>query len=115
MVIWATATSETSAPPKPWLTGLLICWSDGSPGHVTQTPFKWRDELWEASVVVSRAAETPNYVTGTVRVAPEVLSAWQQNHLNARREAAAQIREIMHARGWHRDLGVVVLRSAPTR
>ena len=87
-----------------------MCWSDGSPGHVTQTPFKWRNESWEASVVVSRAADTPTYVTGTVRLAPEVLATWQQQFLNPRREAAMQLRQVMHARGWGRDLGVVVFR-----
>lgn len=110
MVIWATAPTDVTAPPKTWLTGLLVCWLDGSPGHVTQTPFKWRNESWEASVVVSRAAETPTYVTGTVRLAPEVLATWQQQLLNPRREAAMQLREVMHSRGWHRDLGIVTFR-----
>ena len=112
MLTWTVGQHDLSEPPAFSLTGALLCWADGSPAHVKQAAFTWREGAWHAAVTVSRAATVGVAVSGTLRLDPSVLAAWQRARVKPRWEAAAQLRGAMHERGWHSSLGVVTLRAS---
>jgi hypothetical protein len=109
MVTWTVAERETSEAPTFSLTGVLICWPDGAPGLVRQTPFRWQNSAWVASVEVSRANGVAHFVYGTIRLEPSVAASWRRRRVNPRREAATQLKSAMSLSA--RDLGVIVFKS----
>ena len=114
-VIWAFAEEEFQECPTFSITGMMLDWADRSPAHVRQSRFRWRDDAWEAQVEVSRAGHISPYVTGVLRVRPAVWHAWTRHAVNARSEAARQLRDVMHARGWTTDLGVITFDAGDRR
>lgn len=109
-VIWTLLHDETVNSPTFSITGVTLCWGDRSPAHVAQkTPFRWHHDAWEARVHVSRAGTTSHYVPAVLRLDPGVWQQWTARAINPRREAARQLADAMHSRGWREELGVVTL------
>jgi hypothetical protein len=109
-VIWGFGEDTIHDCPTFSVTGVMLQWSDGSPAHVRQGRFRWQDDAWQATVEVTRAGSSSTNVTGMLRLRPEVSETWTRSAVNPRIEAARQLRDVMHARGWRGDLGVITLK-----
>jgi hypothetical protein len=110
-VIWGFVEDVTQECPTFSVSGMLLHWADRAPAYVKQSRFRWRDEAWEAAVEVSRGGSTSPAVSGVLRLNPKVWQTWIRQSVNPRREAARQLHDVMHARGWTSDLGVINLTS----
>ena len=111
MVTWTAPQRETSDSPTFSLTGVLVCWPDGAPALVKQSPFTWNDDAWLASVEVSRSAGDVRCAYGMIRLEPAVAATWRRRRVNPRREAATQLRSAMHVDQQRSDLGVVTFKA----
>jgi hypothetical protein len=110
MVIWTAPQREASEVPTFSLSGVLVSWPDGAPALIRQTPFKWQEDAWQASVEVSRAAGEARYAYGTIRLEPSVADIWRRRRVNPRREAATQLRRALQLDA-HNHLGVVTFQA----
>lgn len=110
MVTWTAPQRETFEAPTFSLTGVLVCWPDGAPALVKQTPFTWQGNAWQALVEVSRAASDARCVYGMIRLEPAVAETWRRRRVNPRREAATQLTRAMDVR--RDDLGIVNFRAS---
>ena len=108
-VIWGFGEDILRECPTFSVTGVMLQWADGSPAHVRQGRFRWQDDGWQAPLEVTRAGSSSTHVPGLLRLSQEVSETWTRNAVNGRNEAARQLREVMHARGWRSDLGVITL------
>jgi hypothetical protein len=104
MVIWTVPQRETLESPTFSLTGVLLSWPDGAPALVTQSPFRWQNDAWQAAVEVSRLGGAER-ICATIRLVPQVVAAWRRSRLNPRREAATQLRTALVGG----DVGVLTL------
>ena len=108
-VIWGFVEETAQECPTFSVSGVMLQWADRTPAHVRQNRFEWRDEAWEATIEVSGTGSSPRHAHGALRLHPEVMQSWTSRALNPRSEAARQLREVIHQRGWTGHLGMITL------
>lgn len=111
-MIWTDDAGSRRDDPTWTLTGQMLLWPDGSPGHVGQDPFEAVANGWEAVVRISRSAHGGSrWMTVRLRFENAVREEWEKAGVNARQRAAAQLEAFLRLREWHTtDLGVLYLK-----
>jgi hypothetical protein len=112
MVTWTVPQHETSDVPTFSLSGVFVRWPDGAPALITQTNFAWNGEAWLAGIEVSSQGGRRRFAYATLRLEPSVAASWQRRRVNPRREAAAQIVNVLSRNPRVGHLGTVTLQSA---
>lgn len=110
-MIWTDETGLRRDLPTWTLTGQMLLWLDGSPGHVGQGPFEVVSNGWETMVHISRSASGGSrWMTVRIRLDARVREQWEDDGINPRQRAAAQLEAFVRLREWHtNDLGVLYL------
>jgi len=111
-MIWTDEAGLRRDEPTWMLTGQMLLWQDGSPGHVGQGPFERNGNGWEALVRISRSARGGSrWMTVRLRLDRSVREQWDNDGANPRQRAAAQLEAFVRLREWHtNDLGVLYLK-----
>jgi hypothetical protein len=111
-MIWSDEAGFRRDGPTWTLTGQMLLWPDGSPGHVGQGPFEVVGNGWEAMVRISRSARIGSrWMTVLLRLESEVREQWEAEGVNPRQRAAAQLEAFVRLREWHTsNLGVLYLK-----
>jgi hypothetical protein len=111
-MIWTDEAGLRRDEPTWTLTGQMLLWQDGSPGHVSQGPFEVVGNGWEALVRISRSARGGSrWMTVRLRFDRDVREQWEAEGFNPRQRAATQLEAFVRLREWHtNDLGVLYLK-----
>jgi len=111
-MIWTNEAGLRRDMPTWTLTGQMLLWPDGSPGHVGQGPFEAVGNGWETLVRISRSAPGGSrWMNVRLRLDVEVREQWEADGVNPRQRAAAQLEAFVRVREWHTsDLGVLHLK-----
>lgn len=111
-MIWTDEAGLRRDVPTWTLTGQMLLWPDGSPGHVGQGPFEVVGGGWEAVALISRSARGGSrWMTVRVRFEADVRAHWETTGVVPRQRAAAQLEAFIRLREWNaNDLGVLHLK-----
>ena len=111
-MIWSNDAGLTRLAPNWSLTGQLLLWSDGSPGHVHQSPFEAVGTGWEALARISRSgAVADRWLTLHLRLESDVRNQWDALGIDARDRSLQELRNYILLKEWYTDdLGVLYLK-----
>lgn len=112
MAVWDDTVRPQWDPPVWLLTGHMLLWNDGSPAHVDMSPFKAKDDGWEAQLMISRSAlQGTRWLTMRMKLTPEVRKDWESHGTSARARALQSLANYLRLTEWYEDdLGVLELK-----
>ncbi len=92
----ATSNAFIAMRPSWTLAGSVVALPDGE-AQLDQSAFRWVDGIWEAEVLVRRAAPHVPWRQVTLRIASDTVRRWTELGINPFIEAVAQPREHLAA------------------